>query len=229
MQERKFLYIFLDEAGNFDFSPSGTRYFTLASIAKERPFRAYQELTELKYDLVELGLNLEYFHASEDVQATRNRVFEIICKNLEDVRIDSLIVDKPKTDPAFRHEERFYPEMLGQLLQDVFNGVQLEKYAEVIVFTDRIPIQKKRKAIEKAVKKTLVSMLPKNVRYRVFHHDSKSNFDLQVADYCNWAIYKKVSTGDSRSYDLVCKAIKSESDIFARGQRFYKDPPTGNA
>jgi hypothetical protein len=55
----RFLYIFLDEAGNLDFSPSGTRYFLLGSVAKERPFHAYKELTELKYDLVELGMDIE--------------------------------------------------------------------------------------------------------------------------------------------------------------------------
>jgi hypothetical protein len=58
------LYIFLDEAGNFDFSPGGTKYFTFTGVSKERPFLAYQELTELKYDIIEGGTNIEYFHAS---------------------------------------------------------------------------------------------------------------------------------------------------------------------
>ena len=47
----RFLYIFLDEAGNLDFSPTGTRFFLLGAVTKERPFHAYKELTELKYDL----------------------------------------------------------------------------------------------------------------------------------------------------------------------------------
>lgn len=45
----RFLYVFLDEAGNFDFSSGGTKYFILSAVSKERPFRAYQEMTELKY------------------------------------------------------------------------------------------------------------------------------------------------------------------------------------
>ena len=71
----RFLYVFLDEGGNLDFSPSGTKYFVLSSLTKERPFHAGKELIELKYDLVELGTNLEYFHAAEDRQAVRNSVF----------------------------------------------------------------------------------------------------------------------------------------------------------
>ena len=43
--KERFLYIFLDEAGNLDFSPNGTKYFVLGGITKERPFRAYKELT----------------------------------------------------------------------------------------------------------------------------------------------------------------------------------------
>jgi hypothetical protein len=46
----RFLYVFLDEAGNFDFSPGGTKYFILSAVSKERPFQAYQEMTELKYN-----------------------------------------------------------------------------------------------------------------------------------------------------------------------------------
>ena len=44
----RFLYIFLDEGGNFDFSKNGTKYFTVTSLTKERPFVAYKDLTELK-------------------------------------------------------------------------------------------------------------------------------------------------------------------------------------
>jgi hypothetical protein len=91
----------------------------------------------------------------------------------------------------------------------------------VIVFTDRIPVNRKRKAVEKAVKMTLVEMLPKAVRYRVLHHESKSNFDLQIADYCNWAVYRKWSLLDERSYELIRSAVRSEFDIFRNGTTLY--------
>ncbi len=209
-----FLYIFLDEAGNLDFSPTGTRYFILSSVAKERPFNAYKGLAELKYDLVELGANIEYFHAAEDNQTTRNRVFDIICKNLAGIRVDSLIVEKCKASQEVRTEECFYPEMLGDLLRHVIECQDLRRFAEIIVFTDRIPVLRKRQAVEKAVKLTLAKKLPKGVRYRVLHHDSKSNSDLQIADYCSWAIYRKWSKSDVRSYNLIAEAVKSEREIF---------------
>ncbi|NJM54867.1 MAG: DUF3800 domain-containing protein [Verrucomicrobiae bacterium] len=217
----RFLYIFLDEAGNLDFSPGGTRYFILSSVAKERPFNAYKELTELKYDLVELGTNIEYFHAAEDNQATRNRVFNIIQRNLAGIRVDALVVEKRKTGPALRAEERFYPEMLGYLLRYVVEGHDLRQFAEVIVFTDRIPVQRKRTAVEKTIKLTLAQKLPKGVRYRILHHDSKSNCDLQIADYCNWAIYRKWDRADARSYSLIQPVVQSEFEIFRNGTTLH--------
>jgi len=216
-----FLYIFLDEAGNLDFSANGTRYFILTAVTKERPFFAFKELNELKYDLVEAGMDIEYFHASEDSPQVRDQVFRVIGHYLSGIHVDSLIVEKRKTGPALRAEERFYPEMLGYLLRYILGGYDLSRYAEVIVFTDRIPVNKKRRAVEKAVKITLADMLPQRVRYRVYHHDSKSNFDLQIADYFNWAIYRKWDRQEDRIYQTLKPVVRSEFDIFRSGTRFY--------
>ena len=117
-------------------------------------------LSSLKYDLIEVGLDIEYFHASEDRQAVRDQVFAIISNNLRDFRIDSLIVEKRKTGPALQVLERFYPKMIGYLIRYVLEPRNLRDYAEVIVITDSIPVSRKREAIEKAVKQTLSRMLP---------------------------------------------------------------------
>jgi hypothetical protein len=217
----RFLYVFLDEAGNLDFSAQGTKFFLLGAITKERPFNAYKELTELKYDLVELGTNLEYFHASENAQPVRNRVFDIIQRNLDGVRVDALVVEKRKTGPALQPVENFYPRMLGYLLRHILEKHDLKLFQEVIVFTDSLPVQKKRDAVEKAIKTTLANLLPASARYRVLHHDSKSNFDLQIADYCTWALYRKWDKADERSYQHIQPAVRSEFDIFHAGTNFY--------
>jgi hypothetical protein len=175
----------------------------------------------LKYDLVEQGIDLEYFHAAEDKQATRNRVFEIIRRHLDGVRVDALLVEKCKTAPALRVEEKFYAHMLGQLLQFILGQHHLEDYVEIIVFTDRLPVQRKRGAVEKAVKQTLASILPAGTRYRVLHHDSKSNFDLQIADYCTWAVYRKWALNDSRAFEVIAPPWSGKNGIIFR----LKPPP----
>src|SRR3989338_2221769 len=221
MNDKRILYIFLDEGGNFDFSTGGTKYFTLTALSKERPFEAYMPLCELKYDLIELGTEIEFFHAAEDRQAVRNSVFDIIHQHLKGTRIDSLIVEKRKTGPALQKEELFYPEMIGYLLPYVIKGYDLSVFDRVLVFTDTIPINRKRKAIEKAIKQTLAQKLPDDVTYEIFHHASKSKYDLQIVDYCNWAIYRKWEMGDDKSYQVIRNVIKSEFDIFRTGERYY--------
>ena len=217
----RFLYVFLDEAGNLDFSVTGTRFFLLGAVTKERPFHAYKELTELKYDLAELGTDLEYFHASENAQPIRNRVFDIIQRNLAGVRVNALVVEKRKTGPKLQAEEAFYPRMLGYLLKYILDKHDLRQFKEVLVFTDTIPIQRRRATIEKTVKITLAGLLPATARYRLLHHESKSNLDLQIADYCTWAIYRKWNAGDLRSFEHIRPAIGSEFDIFQTGTRYY--------
>ncbi|MBI5872647.1 MAG: DUF3800 domain-containing protein [Candidatus Omnitrophica bacterium] len=219
--QKEALYIFLDEGGNLDFSDTGTKYFTLTALSKIRPFEAYKHLNELKYNLVEQGIEIEYFRASEDRQSVRDSVFNIIDRHLDQTRIDSLIVEKRKTGPSLRGEERFYPDMLGYLLLYVINGYDLRLFEKIIVFTDSIPILRKRKAIEKTIKKVLAHKLPAGRVYYIFHHASKSNYDLQIVDYCNWAVYRKWERQDLRSYETIERVVESEFDIFKNGSRYY--------
>jgi hypothetical protein len=96
---KKVIYLFLDEGGNLDFSPSGTKYFTLTTIAATRPFLLYPPLLNLLYDLLEEAAEVEYFHATGDKQRVRDRVFKVIQDNLTGLRIDSLVIEKSKTGP----------------------------------------------------------------------------------------------------------------------------------
>jgi len=217
------VYLFLDEGGNFDFSPGGTPFFTLTCVTARRPFALHNALDELKHEHLELGLPLLSFHCADDNKQTRSRVFECIAQHLDDLRIDSLVVEKCKTGPSLRAPERFYPKMLGYLLQYVVKGQPAAGADHVIVITDKIPIQKKQKAVEKAVRQTLAEMLPSGVQYTLHHHPSCSHYGLQVADYCNWAVLRKWQRGETHYYGKVRTALRSEFDIFEAGTtRWYR-------
>jgi len=62
----RFLYVFLDESGNLDFSRNGTRFFQIVGVVQERPFEAYKAVCDLRYDLIETGEDVQLFHATED-------------------------------------------------------------------------------------------------------------------------------------------------------------------
>jgi len=214
-------YVFLDEGGNFDFSPNGTRYFALSSVAMRRPFPAHGPLDDYKHDCLEYGLDTEYFHCADDNTHVRRRVFELITEHLDSLCVDSLIVEKPKAGPALRPVEAFYPRMLCYLLRYVIERELVNGVEEVIVITDTIPVKRKRRAVEKAIKTVLAEMLPGGMRHRIRHHQSRSHYGLQVADYCNWAVFRKWQRGDSEFYDLIKPALRSEFDIFRTGVTYY--------
>lgn len=217
------LYIFIDEGGNLDFSPKGTKYFTLTALSKFRPFSAAKQLYDLKYDLIEGGICLNRFHATEDMQHTRDKVFGIISQNLEGCRFDSVIVEKSKTYLPLRIDEKFYPKVLGYLLKYVLEQYQREAVSRVIVITDTLPVKRNRKAIEKAAKSVLSNLVKSHsiTSYELLHHTSSSSFDLQIVDYANWAIYRRWETGDTRSLQLIRKAVCSQFDIFSSGTQHH--------
>jgi hypothetical protein len=106
------IVIHLDEAGNLTFSKSSTSFFVLTTIARIALVAQFNELNVLRERLIKEGIVIDYFHASEDRQGVRNAVFEIIRSGLRTIRIDSLIVEKCKTEPALQAEEQFYPRMI---------------------------------------------------------------------------------------------------------------------
>ena len=210
-------YIFLDEAGNLDFSANGTRYFVLTSISMRRPFPVYEALNDYKHDCLEYGLDMEYFHCAADNNHVRKGVFDLIAAHLGGMRhmsIDSLVVEKRKTGPALRGVMRFYPEMLGHLLKFVLPKELDAGAEEVIVITDKLPVNRKRQAVEKGTRLALAEMLPQGMRYRILHHASRSHYGLQVADYCCWAVFRKWNRNKTHYYDLIKQAVRSEFDIF---------------
>ena len=176
------LYVFLDEGGNFDFSINGTMYVTLTCVSGTRPFPWFSPLANLRYDLLEVGWSLERFHASEDHWKVRQQVFDVISTHVEDLRVDSLVVEKRKTAPVLQPIEVFYPRMLGYLLRYVIESGLRKGFQQVLVITDTLPHRKKRKAIRKGIQLTLPSMLPDGASYEILHHTSQSCVGLQLAD-----------------------------------------------
>lgn len=213
--------MFLDEGGNFDFSSAGTKYFVLTCMTMQRAFPTYERLTAIKYDLLESGVNLHYFHASEDKQDVRDRVFGAIQSQSSHFTVDSVIIEKRKANPVLREKGKLYVRVFGFLMKWVLQQRVESHIKRLLIFTDEIPVEKNRQAVEKGIKTTVSDYIGDQIEYHIFHHPSKSNFNLQVADYFNWAIYRKWEKNDDRSYNLIKQAVKGEADLFEGGTTIY--------
>ena len=87
------LFVFIDESGNFDFTLRGTRHFVMAGVMATSPIDSASQLNALKYKLMAEGVDISDFHASEDRQAVRDRVFPII-DSLKNIRAHVIFGEK---------------------------------------------------------------------------------------------------------------------------------------
>ncbi len=212
------VHLFFDESGNLDFSPNGTKYYIFGALTTREPSALTRPLSELKYELLSQGIEIEAFHATEDRQAVRDRVFEIIAR-IGGFEFDSVIIEKRKAHPNLHDEVRFYPQFANYLLRYVFNRYR-DPTERIVIVTDRLPMARKRQAVEKAFRTYIRQNLGERP-FTILHHSAAGHSCLQAADYCTWALYKKWHSNELRPYGRVRPFIRSEFDILQRGSEYF--------
>ena len=236
--DNKTLYIFIDEAGNFDFTPNGTKFFVLTAITTTQPLKSRNYFLELRYKLLKTGFNQEYFHATEDKQEVRDLIFNKI-KELDDFDIDCVLAQKNKTNPSLyiehdtcqkedgeivlktiHYEEKFYKLISQTLLQYIFNRYQnFNTVDEIVVVLGSLFTNKKRGYILKSLRQYLKLKFKKP--FYIYFHRACADINCQLADYCGWAVFVKIERNERRPSEVISKKLKSRFDIFARGDTEY--------
>jgi hypothetical protein len=216
----KCLYVFVDESGNLDFTPKGTKYFVLSAITATTPIKSSNILQGLKYDLLAEGSGgseLECFHASEDSQAVRNAVFEKIA-TLDSIHINYIIAEKRKTNPS-RQGANFY-RLLGSALTKylLLKYRENNEYRKIVIVFDQVLPNKERGNFLKEIKPILKAI---GKPYAIYFHKMISDFNGQIADYCAWAKYVELERGELRPMEAIENISKDVFDIFSSGDRYY--------
>ena len=211
----RYLYVFIDVSGNYDFSPAGTMSMVITSTLCSDINPGVLELYAVKHEVIDQGIDIEYFHAAEDRQPVRDRVFNVI-SGLTHLRIDSIVVEKSKVDPNLRPLNKFYPTMVEYLLQYPFDprGIDVTRFDKVLIFMDREAARfREKEALIKAVKLSLARHL-RGVPYTLSMHSSASHPYLQIVDYCSWAVYVKWERGEIRPFNQIKNLVRSEFPIY---------------
>lgn len=209
------LYISVDEAGEFNFAPKGSRYLVLSALSAFDIEPCVTDLYAIKHRLIAEGHEVEYFHASEDRQVTRDAVFDILgaCSHF---RVDAMIADKPRVSLVLREPEVVYTRMFQPLVRQVLWEWRGHPIDGVTIFTDTIPLQRKREAILKGLKESIrreAGRMP----FAIYSHQSRSHPYLQLVDYCGWAVYVKWERGELRPIQRVQHLVGSETIILGHG------------
>ncbi|HWO07350.1 MAG TPA: DUF3800 domain-containing protein [Candidatus Paceibacterota bacterium] len=231
----KTLYLFIDESGNFDFSPKGTKYFLLTGLLTFDPLIKREKLIDLRYRLLRDGKDQEFFHASEDTQAVRDQVFDILASIGETFEVRSILARKNKTNPALYREsytkkgrtiERstgmgLYRKLAETLLQYIFKGKE-GTADNIVVVLGSLYVGDKKRVILQTLKHFLKTKFP-GIPFEIYSHQTCADLNCQLADYCCWAIAVRAERGEERPYEVIKNQIKSVFDIFKNGdQEYYK-------
>ena len=213
------LYIFVDESGNLDFSSSGTKYFVLSAVTAVSPIESSNKLQQLKYDLLSQGTggrDFEFFHASEDRQATRDKVFESISQ-MNSIKINYIIAEKRKTNPEY-HNSDFYSLLGSALTKYLLIKYKKSDYQKIVIVFDQALSKKEQNNFLKEIKPKLKEI---GTPYAIYFHRMISDFNGQIADYCAWAKYVSLERGEFRPLEAIKNTPKEVFDIFAKGDTFY--------
>jgi hypothetical protein len=213
-------FIFTDEAGDFAFKrgPNISRYFIVCSVTLDT-CDVGEVLLRLRRQLAwERAPVGDYFHATEDKQATRDRVFEAIRR--EPFRVDATILEKSKAQPHISADDTtFYKYAWWYHFKHI--GPQIAHRADELHITTATLGTKKRQAIYTAAVNDVIQQVLKRTAWVTTFTPAGCDPCLQIADYCTWAIQKKWERGDERSYALIQARIATEYNLWRRGTRHY--------
>jgi len=215
------LFIFADEAGCFNFSrkPGASKYYIICTISCSSCSDLGSALLDLRRELVwENALIGECFHASEDRQSVRDRVFGLLQKH--DFSIQATIMEKSKAFPRIRTtEHQFYQYGWYYHFKHAAPKI-IYGMTELHITTASVGTHAKKGRFSAAVN-DVIQQVATNRTYRTNFCRSVADPCLQAADYCAWAIQKRWETGDVRSYNLIRNRINHEVDMWAHGKTHH--------
>lgn len=217
-------YLFIDESGNFDFSPQGTKHFVLTGLLMTNPSKNLNDLSDIKYEALVNGQDIEYFHASEDPQNIRDKIFDFLKTPHLDIQIYSVISEKKNVQKDMyvekylkrgKHIERVTGYHLYQsICLKLLKLVGIKSNDHLIVVLGSLFTREKHAMISGTIKKYLKTKRLSS--YWIYFHQTKSDFNSQLADYCSWGIYVKMERGEARPYRSISGKITKLIKVFEK-------------
>jgi hypothetical protein len=209
-QSKQALYLYLDEAGNFNFNKLGSKYFILTCVIMRRPFsEVHSKLLDIKYDCIEIGLDLGRFHASDDQQKTRDAFYSVLTEHYGEYEVYSIAMLKSSLDECLREPSTLYSTTFRLLSEYIVSINEPDRYSSVIVITDALSSNLKRKYLRTPLKSYLKYLgESEKLPFALYHHSSAGDLNLQVTDYFCWAVQRYLERGDNRALVLIEKSLK---------------------
>lgn len=206
------VHVFADESGNFDFSThkGASKYLILTTVTTTSCDIA-TEVLDLRRSLAFEGIDLvQAFHATEDKQAVRDRVYPILARY--PIRIDTTLIHKERVYVHLRDEFRLYKTLWYYHLRHMVPRIS-KPGDSLLVVASSLGTRKQQAARRDDLEDVVTQVAPGRAG-KAQMWPAAIEPCLQVADYACWAIQRKWETGDDRSYNLIKHNIQSEHLLF---------------
>lgn len=214
-------YVFADEAGDFAFARTqrASRFFILCTMTVG-DCELGEKLLRLRKQLIWEGLPVgDCFHASEDKQVVRDRVFELL--QAEDLTIEATILEKSKAQKQVRlSDARFYQYAWYYHFYGAHRMI-VGGADQMLVTAASLGTKKSRLSFEAGIRDVMNQFYRRRVEWKSDHCPAMADPCLQAVDYCTWAIQREWERDDRRSYDLILPKIRHEYETWRRGNTHY--------
>ncbi len=215
------VHIFADEAGcfRFDRSNRASRYFILSTI-KSNSTDLGNELLDLRRSMLRRNRPVgDKFHSSPDRQDIRDEVFNVIQRH--QFVLDSTILEKSKAQPQTRSDEATFYQYAWFYHAKYLTPRVCFGDNDVLVTAAALETKVGKAAFKNAFNNAIQAVKPPHARLVTDFPASNADPCLWAADYCCWAIQRKWELQDMRSYDLIGDKVRSEYDLWRRGNHHF--------
>ena len=195
------LYVFIDESGNFDFSPNGTRHFVMSAVYTTRPEQSAHQMSSLKYQLLSEGVDIPSFHATNDSQYVRDHVFSLIYE-CQTISAEIVSVNKDDLPDEMKSSAKLFTASGYLILQNLLQNQDLENIKRIVVIFDQTLQKRDLESFLKIIKPCLNRL---EIPYIICMHSMKTEFNGQIADYISWSYFVSLERGEMRPLTLLKK------------------------
>ncbi len=212
------LFVFIDESGNFDFSTKGTRHFVMAGVAALAPLDSAAEMQTLRYKLLSEGVDVPGFHAAEDRQFVRDRVFKTF-ESIENVKVHAIYGDKHRAAPQLQSDSKLHGLFGRALIKYFLRVFDSADYKRVVVIFDQALTKSKQGDFHGVIKPELKAL---GKPFHIYFQKMLTDMNGQIADYVAWSKFVHIERYELRPWDNLGISLKpSDFNIFRSGTILY--------
>lgn len=205
------VYIFADEAGDFDFSNIGSEYFIVCAVTVRNMTVAHR-LLDLRHELTLDGHDIHLFHACNDRYSIRQRVYAEL--QATQFHVDAIALRKRKTYPRVAADEGYFYQLAWHLLFKGVAPLRCQPTDHLLVAAASLGTTAKKTRFRNAVDR-VVQQHNICTSVAVGFWPSATHPGLQVADYCAWALQRWKERNDMWAYNFIQANVAGCFEPFA--------------